>query len=373
MISREARTGRCLACYKAHRRAEADARSEPLADTVIEPAALIESDRKAARDAQKLATLTSKYHELLKVTERLETDLRSFNVLADNAEPIEIGLPRTDRSRTNEGTVVLVASDWHIEEGVGNEVGGLNTYSLDTATVRAQKFFQAGLRLTNLLAQDLPIKTMVLALLGDFISNDIHEEFPEINELSPTHAIVMAQNLIISGITFLLEHSDLELVIPCHSGNHARTTRTTRFSAENGHSLEYLMYLHLAAYFRTEPRVTFIIPEGMHSYLDIYGTTVRFQHGHAIKYGGGVGGIYIPVNKAIGQWNKARHADLDVFGHFHQLRDGGNFICNGSLIGYNAFALSIKADYDKPKQALFLMDRKRGRTCTWPILVDASK
>jgi hypothetical protein len=179
---------------------------------------------------------------------------------------------------------------------------------------------------------------------------------------------VHAQNLIISGLEFLLNHSPFSFVIPCHSGNHARTTQKTRFGAENGHSLEYLMYLHLAAYFRNEPRVTFLIPEGMHSYVDVYNQTIRFHHGHAVKYGGGVGGIYIPVNKAIAQWNKARRADLDVFGHFHQMRDGGNFICNGSLIGYNAFALSIKADYEPPKQALFLLDKKRGRTCTWPIL-----
>jgi hypothetical protein len=129
------------------------------------------------------------------------------------------------------------------------------------------------------------------------------------------------------------------------------------------------MYVHLKAYFRNEPRVTFIVAEGMHSYVKVYDTMIRFQHGHAIKYGGGVGGIYIPVNKSIAQWNKARHADLDVFGHFHQSKDGGNFICNGSLIGYNSFALSIKADYEQPKQQLFLMDKKRGRTCTWPILV----
>jgi hypothetical protein len=108
----------------------------------------------------------------------------------------------------------------------------------------------------------------------------------------------------------------------------------------------------------------------MHSYLQVYDTTIRFQHGHAIKYGGGVGGIYIPVNKAIAQWNKARHADLDVFGHFHQQRDGGNFVVNGSLIGYNAFAMSIKADYEQPKQALFLMDKKRGRTCLWPLFLE---
>jgi hypothetical protein len=214
------------------------------------------------------------------------------------------------------------------------------------------------------------ISNVVLALLGDFISNDLHEgESVEMNEQQPMHALQTAQSFIVSGIEFLLANSSYTLTIPCHSGNHARTTKKTRFSAENGHSLEYLMYLHLAAYFRTEPRVQFIIPEGMHSYMQIYDQTIRFHHGHAVKYGGGVGGIFVPAYKAISQWNKARHADLDVFGHFHQSKDGGNFLCNGSLIGYNGFALSIKADYEQPRQSLFLMDKKRGRTATWPILV----
>ena len=79
--------------------------------------------------------------------------------------------------------------------------------------------------------------------------------------------------------------------------------------------------------------------------------------------------MFTPTYTSIDDWNKAKRADLDVFGHFHQLRDGGNFICNGSLIGYNAYAMSIKAHFEPPKQTLFLMDKKRGRTCTWPILL----
>ena len=69
-------------------------------------------------------------------------------------------------------------------------------------------------------------------------------------------------------------------------------------------------------------------------------------------------------------WDRAKRADLNVFGHFHQLVDGGNFVCNGSLIGYNSFALSIKAPFQKPRQAMFLLDKKRGRTFNCPILFD---
>lgn len=356
LIARQTRSGYCQECYNGRR-----------ATPVMTPTEQVARDRERERTSFELSTLKQKYAESLKTIREHERSARTLRDLELGTDQFTI--TPTLKSDTAEGTAVLVASDWHVEERVGPEVGGLNKYSLDIAKSRVSTFFSAGLRLIKLLQQDITINTTVLALLGDFISNDIHDEFPEINAAQPNHALVLAQNMIISGIKHLLQHSSMSFVVPCHSGNHARTTKTTRFGAENGHSLEYLMYLHLAAYFKDESRVTFIVPDGMHSYLQMYDTMIRFQHGHAIRYGGGVGGIYIPVNKAIAQWNKGRHADLDVFGHFHQLRDGGNFICNGSLIGYNSFALSIKADYEPPKQALFLMDKKRGRTCTWPILV----
>ncbi len=329
----------------------------------------IVADRDKLRVAGELAGLRLKYGQALKTLESQEAALAAMRIFGQGVSTFEI-TPRLPSGKA-EGTVVAVASDWHSEEKVGAEMGGLNTYNLDIATARVTRFFQGLLRLTRLLQQDIRIDNLVLALLGDFITNEIHgAENAEKNLLPPTDAIVFAQNLIISGIEFILNHSKLTITLPCHSGNHARTTLKTRFGTENGHSLEYLMYLHLATYFRKEKRVRFDVAEGMHSYLDIYDQTIRFQHGHAVKYGGGVGGIYIPVNKAIAQWNKGRHADLDVFGHFHQARDGGNFICNGSVIGYNAFALSIKADYEPPVQTLFLIDKDRGRTCKWPIQVE---
>lgn len=315
-----------------------------------------------------MALLQKKYGEALKTIDQLEQDLKAVNVLSA-IDTFEIK-PRKGSS-TSEATPVIVASDWHIEERVKPEtVSGLNAFDLDIARSRVTRFFQSALRLIQLLNQDVTIETCVLALLGDFITNDIHEELKDLTTLQPINALALAQEHIVSGIEFLLEHSPYHFIIPCHSGNHARTTKTTHFSAENGHSLEYLMYLHLAAHFRHEKRIQFLIPEGYHSYLKVYDQTVRFHHGHAIKFAGGIGGIFIPTYKAIAQWNKARPADFDVFGHFHQHKDGGNFISNGSLIGYNGFALSIKADFEPPRQTLFLIDKKRRRTCTWPILVE---
>ncbi len=329
----------------------------------------VASDRSSKASKANLQNLTKKYQQALETIEALEDENHKLISLGGTIDTYVIEPKRV--SGHSEATAVLVASDWHIEEEVKPErINGLNRFNLSIAQQRVDSFFKNGLRVVDILAKDVEIKTIVLALLGDFFSNDIHEEFPEINQLEPIHAAIRVQNMIASGIEFILKNSKYNLVIPCHSGNHARTTKTTRFGAENGHSLEYMMYHFLADHFKGNPRVKFLIADGMHSYVEIYGYTLRFHHGHAIKYGGGVGGIYIPVNKSIAQWNKGKKADFDVFGHFHQLVMGANFICNGSLIGYNAFALSIKADFDKPKQALFLIDKKRGRTCVWSVMVE---
>jgi hypothetical protein len=151
-------------------------------------------------------------------------------------------------------------------------------------------------------------------------------------------------------LEFLLNHSTYTFVVPCKVGNHSRTTLKTRYASEAGHSLETLLYVHLVAHFRNEPRLKFVIDDSYLTYIDIYDQTLRFHHGHELKYAGGVGGLFI-------------------FGHFHQSKDGGKFISNGSLIGYNAYAIRNKLDPEPARQQIFLIDKKRGRTFSCPIVL----
>lgn len=309
-----------------------------------------------------------KYRNLLRELAKKDRELAAAMEIKGGVETFHIRPEK--RSASSEATLFMVASDWHVAESVlKGQVNGLNEYNLEIAEERAKTFFVRGHKLLRIFKKDVAIKNVVLPLLGDFISNSIHDELMESNLLLPIDETIFAQKLIASGIEFLLEDKAIKnIVIPCHSGNHARTTKDRRIATERGNSLEYFMYHSLKLHFKNEPRVQFLVAEGYHSYLDVFGYTVRFHHGHNISYGGGVGGITISVNKAIAQWDKIKKADLDVFGHFHQFMDGGKFISNGSLIGYNAYALSIKASYEPPKQAMFLIDKKRGKTIVAPIL-----
>ncbi|MBI2627941.1 MAG: hypothetical protein HYW71_00700 [Candidatus Niyogibacteria bacterium] len=330
-------------------------------------------ESRLAKVGQELKRVKTKYRSALDELIILERQNEALVAFSGPAETFKISpkIPVGD----SESTAFMIASDWHLEEEVEpSVVNELNKFNIDIAYRRATQFFRNGLRLVEINRQATVIKTLVLALLGDFFSNDIHEELMEINQLLPIDAANKARELLTSGIVFLLENGKFdEIVIPCHSGNHARTTLKNRIATERGHSLEYMVYASLAREFKNEPRLKFLLADGYHSYIEVYGRTIRFHHGHQIRYYGGVGGIYIPVNKAISQWSRGKHADLDVFGHFHQAKHDVRFISNGSLIGYNAFAISIKADFEPPKQAFFLMDRKRGVTIYAPIMFDDNK
>ena len=328
----------------------------------------IESDILSSKLQELKRSSDKKTKQLIERVRQLEGQLEEIK------EVKEVSTHRILPSRkggNSEATAVVLASDWHYEEEVkAASVNGLNVYNLGIAKQRVEQFFRTAVRITKVLSRDIEINTMVLALLGDFISNQIHEELVEVNQLLPTEAISEVQNLIASGIEYLLRELKVNLVVPCHHGNHSRITRKQRHATEAGHSLEFFMYHALAAHFKGNPRVRFIISPSYHSYIEVYEWTIRFHHGHDVRYQGGVGGLSIPLNKAIAQWNKGRKADLECLAHWHQFRDFGNAIVNGSLIGFNAYALSIKADFEKPKQAYFLIDRKRGKTMTTPVCFD---
>lgn len=328
----------------------------------------ISDDREKLAMKARGADTSKKYQKALDIINAQQKELDAMTELKQHISTYKIN---PVKSLTSEATPVIVASDWHYEELVkSSTINGLNSFNLDIANQRIDRFFQNQLRLINISKRDVSIQNIVLALLGDFISGNIHDENLETAQLQPIDAVLEVQKKIASGIKFLLENTDSNIIIPCATGNHPRITDKVHIATETGNSLESLMYHNLAMYFESNLRVKFVIGEGYHTILNVYDQVIRFHHGHGMKYNGGIGGIYIPANKAISQWNKAIRADIDVFGHWHQQRDGGNFICNGSLIGYNAYALRIKADYEEPKQTFFLIDKKRGKTIVAPIFVD---
>jgi len=341
-------------------------------------AELVEQDGNNLKLRAKLSQYKRKYETLIKHSHQLEQVVDSYRCVAGETLPKKVGRILSKPyvgGESSESIAFGIASDWHVEESVeAYSVNGMNEYNLEIATYRVKSFFTNFKKLIEQQRRGTKIEIVVLALLGDLMSGYIHEELVESNGLSPTQTVLFLQELLTDGINSLLKDKKIKhLVIPCSYGNHGRTTKFSMHSTGFKNSYEWLLYNNLAKIFESERRVSFKISNSYHNYFEAFGRTIRFHHGDNIRYGGGVGGIYVPVHKAIDGWNTVRRAEIDVFGHFHQYVPTPRFICNGSAIGFNAYAVSIKCKFERPQQAFFLVEKQHGLTIQAPILLEEIK
>ncbi len=340
-------------------------------ETIKNPKIRIQEHLKQKNYNEEILDLKKYNTNLLNEIELKDRKLSFYEELKDAPKKSIIITP--SKGSDSEATAFLVGSDWHLEEKVDPlTVNGLNEYTPNIAKDSVMNFFSNGLRLVQICQKDVHIDKIMLPLIGDIINGYIHEEFVEDNYLSPTQASLMGLDLICSGIEYLLKNSKCKIKVVCKYGNHGRTTGKPRIATAYKNSFEWMMFHLVMREFSRNDRVEVVLDNSYLTYADVYGRTIRFHHGDSIQYNGGVGGVTIPANKAIAQWDKHKQAYLDVFGHFHQLQlDTGSYkyVLNGSIVGYNPYAISIKAAYEEPRQAFFLIDSKRGKTVSAPIFV----
>lgn len=340
------------------------------------PEPTVEETIAGTAERQSTARLRAVNAALIKQVERLkETNAALAHMSAGNVPgPADI---HRSTSSNGEAVACLLASDWHVEEPVDPaKVHGLNEYNLAIAERRARAFFANGLKLSEAQAREVKIDTLWLGLIGDLISGHIHEELRETNELAPGEAARFALDLTSKGLEFWLRESNFTIEVDAIPGNHGRMTAKPRIQNATETSLETFMFHALAARFTDNPRVRFRVASSKMAYRRFFDRfNMRIIHGDDIKFGGGVGGVTIPIRKKIAAWDKALRADLTVMGHFHQLLNGGDFIVNGSLIGYNEFAQAIGASPEDARQAFFLIHNRNGGelSVTAPVWVDPPK
>lgn len=265
----------------------------------------------------------------------LQTTDRKYKVLQDELEKANTALSEalqvmsyvptiykvkaTPQSKSGQATAFLLLSDVHCDELIPkHKVNGLNEHNPDISKKRVATVFDRFLRFINVDRQETCIDNAVVWLGGDFFtSSTMHDAscaFP------PIVAVMYAQDLIVSGITFLLQNDDkIKIHVVGSVGNHSRlsgSAKPVNQSSEQEHSLEWMMYHAIKAFFANEKRITFQLDNSYHSYLQVYNKTIRFNHGHmGWRYQDGMGGVHGPLWKVISQrWDKQIKADLTCCG-----------------------------------------------------------
>ncbi len=287
------------------------------------------------------------------------------------AKPETIKIDRRTKSKAKgEACPVIQLSDWHVEKRVDpRKVGGMNEYDLDIAAKRIKKLFESILFMVRKERDSVNIVQLCAWLGGDLMEGYLRDENLESNQCSPSEALLWLQGHLLWGIHLLLDELKLErLVIPCNDGNHGRATKKKQGTTRVENSWEWLMYHQLRMAFEGDDRVEFHIAQGQQLFVDILGHPCRFMHGDNIKFGGGIGGLAVPLSKAVLRLNDQRKCSYTFLGHFHDRVDWDFACVNGCLIGYDPYAFDeIKAPNKPPQQAYVQIDKDHGKTIVAPL------
>lgn len=274
------------------------------------------------------------------------------------------------------GTAVVMCSDWHIDELVTKaKTNGLGHYNPEIAKRRAHKLFESVVRFVRVDRSETTVDNLILWLGGDFFTSSTMHDTP--CAYPPVVAAMVAQDLLMSGITFLLNaEPKLKIHIVGSVGNHSRlsgSSQPVNVAIEQELSLEWMMYHAIKAQLVNEKRVTVQLDNSYNSYTKVYGRTLRFAHGHlGWRYNDGLGGVHGPYWKYITQKaDKQIRADLSACGHYHTYTpaaQGRAYTVNGSLIGATPYSLAY--GYEEPCQGYFLVHNKYGIVGQRPLFVD---
>jgi hypothetical protein len=322
-------------------------------------------------------TITSLRADLKRALKRcgeLSGALDSIASLSQDKRALSRPVKAMSRASSVHSAIPVIAwSDWHVAEIVtSRKTNGRNRYNPDIARTRSRKLCDNTLRLLNNARQNVAIDEAVLVLGGDFITGYLHEELAQTNAMGPMEESYFAQGLLEEELGRFIDSAKLsKLRIVCHRGNHGRTTRKVQFKNDYETSYETWIYWNLRD--RISNSVTeWCIPEADVNYTTlITGHQLRTMHGHQIKYGGGVGGIAVPLNRWIAKQDQTTYAINTVLGHFHSFEPSSRFAINGSLKGWDEFAQSKGFPFEHPSQLMQLFDCKRKQfTARFPIFCE---
>lgn len=300
---------------------------------------------------------------------------------ADEAEDLRSGVFRLTQSIDDEAPwqieqavhgqtellPVLFTSDLQVGEEIDpDEVDGMNAYNGEIFQQRYARMIERTVDYATHHVGYATFPGIYYLRGGDAISNSIHDELAETNDLSAVPAVRHLFRNEREGIRRLVDQFGRVRVysIP---GNHDRTTPKPRSKRYTEHSFDTLLSWWLQSAFEDDPRVEFVIPKSGDAYLDAMGWKVLLSHGDRMGSRGGMGFMGPIATIARGHqklhmnWERTgKRVDVVLTGHLHTSVKTELGYGNGSMAGYSEYARDLRVMPDAPKQWLFFFHKRYG-------------
>ena len=294
-------------------------------------------------------------------------------------------LPKPKGKHKGNSSQIAIAplSDTHIGEYVDYEqMAGLNSYSFDVFNRRLSGWASQVLTLIQLRREAVPIKELVVPMLGDMISGDIHEELSNTNLDNCMQQMIRGANLIAQALMFLAPNFE-KIRVPCVVGNHGRMTRKPPMK-DKYMDWDYMLYQWIAAFCQNQKNIEFDIPKSYLNTFQVFNRNILIMHGDSASGAGSLTTITRVLTnlRSVLQYRKGLeveagdlHSDIDpdilpasfdsvMMGHFHRCDEidigtGHAMIC-GCMKGGDEFALQRLAVITKPQQIVTYWHPKYG-------------
>jgi len=348
----------------------------------LPPEDRIKLDKKVAHSKGESTLYKKLYQQLLKDNIKKELIIDSIKHLAPRFKPVasvRYNPPKGKFVGKHTQTVVAPLSDTHIGESVDAEqMVGLNTYDFNIFNQRLYGWANQLLNLVNYRRNIAKVDDLIVPMLGDMISGDIHEELARSNISNCMEQMIRGANLIAQALMFLAPHFK-SIRVPCVVGNHGRMTRKPPMK-DKYMDWDFMMYQWVSVFCKNQKNLIFDIPKSFINTFSIYNNTILIMHGDSISGAGsnmsiaraitslrGVLQNQKNVNSEVGNqnpFNKVIQFDSAIIGHFHRVDEidigTGSLHIAGCMKGPDEFALQRLHAATKPKQLALYFHPKYG-------------
>ena len=328
---------------------------------------------------KKLATYKGEADYYKKLYTGLLKDTIKQEVIIETIQDYTKGFPavplkyidKTDKTPFGHQPQIMVTplSDTHIGEHVfKDQMRGLNEYNFEIFNKRMYGWANQILKHTSYRRQIAPVDELVIPMLGDMISGDIHEELARSNMANCMEQMIRGASIIGQALMYLAPHY-AKIRVPWVVGNHGRMTRKPPMK-DKYMDWDYMLYQWVATFCQNQENIEFHIPRSFITTFKIHDKVVLITHGDCISGAGSSGAILNSITKlrSVFQFRKTLQRELEgamdedleeefdsvMIGHFHRIDEldigtGELHIC-GTMKGPDEFALQRLQAATKPKQ-----------------------
>jgi len=279
-------------------------------------------------------------------------------------------------------SMIAPLTDTHIGDNVElEEMMGLNEYNIDIFNKRLYGWANQVVTLAELRRNSAEVGELIVPMLGDMISGDIHEELARTNNDHCMGQRRGGANLISEALRFIAPHFD-KVRVPCVVGNHGRMTRKPPMKNKYM-DWDYMLYQWVSVFCQNQKNIEFHIPKTFMTTINVCNRNILLAHGDFIN-GGGSG---TSINRGVSNMRNVLsfrkglkeeinniqdnslesvpdNYDSALLGHFHRIDEidigtGAVHIC-GCMKGGDEFAMQRVQAINKPRQLVLYYHPKYG-------------